>query len=339
MRRPAGPTALASAAVAACGAVAIGVSFVLAVVAAGTDGAQGATHSANSVARAHGPFAVGERVITLVDHSRTIKLPGQRPGPRTLVTVVRYPIVGPPSRIDARNGTPDRAAGPFPLIVFGHGFAVIPATYYRLLRAWAAAGFVVAAPVFPGENQNAPGGPDEADLVNEPRDSSFVITQLLAANAQPGHVLTGMIAPHEIAISGQSDGGEMALAVAYDRYYRDPRVRAAVILSGAQIPSVAALSFPTGAPALLASQGTADTTNLPRNTYAFFKLAHRPKYLLQLLGAGHLPPYTDEQPQLGIVEQTSIAFMRRYLEGEHAAGPAISRNGTRRGLSVLTAEP
>ncbi len=55
-----------------------------------------------------------------------------------------------------------------PLIVFGHGFAVTPAYYWRLLRSWAQAGYVVAAPVFPLENQHAPGGPNEADLANQP---------------------------------------------------------------------------------------------------------------------------------------------------------------------------
>ncbi|HET7352621.1 MAG TPA: hypothetical protein VFJ11_01055, partial [Gaiellaceae bacterium] len=48
---------------------------------------------------------------------------------------------------------------PWPLVVFGHGFATTPFRYERLLRAWAAAGYLVAAPVFPLGNANAPGGP------------------------------------------------------------------------------------------------------------------------------------------------------------------------------------
>ncbi len=90
---------------------------------------------------------------------------------------------GHPARGRARWSTviryPTRATGPLPLIVFGHGFAVTPAYYFRLLRAWARAGYVVAAPVFPLENANAPGGPNESDLVNQPRDMSFVITSML----------------------------------------------------------------------------------------------------------------------------------------------------------------
>ncbi len=245
------------------------------------------------------PYAVGERVLTFVDRSRLIRLPGRAPEPRRLVTVVRYP---------------ERAAGPFPLVVFGHGFAVTPGYYSRLLRAWAQAGYVVAAPVFPLENADAPGGPDEADIVNQPRDMSFVITRLLATSVGRRGPLAGLIDPRAIAVSGQSDGGETALTVAYDRYYLDRRVRAAIILSGAKIPGVGGFDFPAPSPPLLATQGTADTINPPRYTYAFFGLAPRPKYLLKLLGAGHLPPYTYEQPQLSIVERVTIAFLDRYLK-------------------------
>jgi dienelactone hydrolase len=288
----------------------------------------------------HGPpYAVGERIITFVDRSRTVRYPGRPPEPRTLVTVVRYPTAGPPTRVDVRNAAPDRAEGPFPLVVFGHGFDVTPATYYRLLRAWAAAGYVVAAPVFPLENAHAPGGPDEDDLVNQPRDVSVVISGMLAASTNPRALLAKSIGPWAVAVAGQSDGGETALAVAYDRYFRDPRIRAAVIMSGAQIPGQHALTFPHGAPALLATQGTADTTNLPVHTYAFFRAARRPKYLLSLTGAGHLPPYTGEQPQLGIVEQVSVAFLNRYLKG-NGAGPAeMRRAGDRAGIATLTGDP
>jgi len=278
-------------------------------------------------------------VVTLIDHSRTVSFPGRRPQPRTLVTVVRYPAVGSPSRLDIRNAAPDRVDGPFPLVVFGHGFAVTPARYYRLLRAIAQAGYVVAAPVFPRENAHAPGGPNESDLVNEPGDMSFVISRMLAADADPYALLAGTIAPHEIAVSGQSDGGEAALAVAYDRRFRDARVRAAIILSGAQIPSVDALSFSAGGPALLAAQGTDDTINRPRNTYAFFGLAHRPKYLLQLIGAQHLPPYTSQEPQLQIVERVTIAFLDRYLGGARSGIARLEQAGDQPGVARLVARP
>ncbi len=268
-------------------------------------------------------YTVGERVLTFVDPTRLIRLPGRRTQPRRLVTVVRYP---------------EHAAGPFPLVVFGHGFAVTPAYYFRLLQAWAQAGYVVAAPVFPLGNAHAPNGPDESDIVNQPRDMSFVITRMLAASADRRSPLAGLVDPGRIAVSGQSDGGETALAVAYDRYYIDRRVRAAIILSGAVIPGVGGFDFPAPSPPLLATQGTADTINPPHFTYDFFRLAPRPKYLLKLLGAGHLPPYTYEQPQLRIIERVTIDFLELYLRGIRRAVSRLIKAGNVAGTSVLEAD-
>ncbi len=258
-------------------------------------------------------------VFGFVDRSRTIVLRDGRRLSRPLETVVRYPSAG----------------GAHPLIVFSHGFALTPASYSTLLGAWAAAGYVVAAPVFPLTSANARGGPNEADLVNQPRDVSFVITKLLALNKRPTSVLGGKIDPGRIAVAGQSDGGVTALAVAYDSRYRDRRVRAAVILSGAMLPGMSA--FPRPGPPLLAVQGTADTLNAPATTASFFGLASRPKFLLWLLGASHLPPYTVQQPQLGIVERATIGFLGHYLDGRPLR--AFERAARVPRVTRLVAEP
>jgi dienelactone hydrolase len=290
-------------------------------------------------APARGPFAVGIRTLRFVDTSRTVRFPGHKPEARTLVTVIRYPALGPPSAVDRPGAPPASASGPFPLVIFGHGFAVTPGPYAALLQAWARAGYVVAAPIFPLGNANAPGGPNESDIVNQPRDMSFVISRMLGLSAGRQGLFAGLISRSEIAVAGQSDGGETALAVAYDRQFLDRRVRAAVILSGAEIPGVGGFDFPAPSPPLLASQGTADTTNLPFFTYQFFNLAPRPKFLLSLLGASHLPPYTTEQPQLGVVERVSIDFLNHYLKLVPGALGAMAAAGNVRGVAALTADP
>jgi len=302
-------------------------------------GLHGCAAASVALAPAGPPFAVGERTITFVDTTRTVRFPGRPPEPRTLVTVIRYPAQGPRSGVDVPNAPPARTAGRFPLVIFGHGFAVTPAPYARLLQAWARAGYVVAAPIFPLGNANAPGGPNESDIINQPRDMSFVITKMLDLDATSHSPFQGLIAPHEIAVSGQSDGGETALAVAYDRYFLDRRVRAAVIMSGAEIPGVGGYDFPAPSPPLLATQGTADTTNQPRFTYAFFDAAPRPKFLLSLLGASHLPPYTNEQPQLGIVERVTIDFLNRYLKNRKRALKRMLAAGNVPEVATVTADP
>jgi dienelactone hydrolase len=283
------------------------------------------------------PFAIGLRVLRLVDHTRTIRLPGGRREARPLVTYVRYPALGAPSGNDLPDAPAARSAGPFPLVVFGHGYRVTPATYARLLRAWARAGYVVAAPVFPLSNQHAPGGPNEADLVNQPTDLRFVVSQLIAAGDADGDPLNGLIDPDEIAVAGHSDGADTALAAAYNRHVRDTRVKAAMIFSGAEMTGLSGYAYPPGSPALLAVQGTADPYNPPKFTKEFFDKASRPKFLLTLLRARHLPPFTYQQPQLGIVERVTVAFLDRYLE--HGSLRELIAAGTAPGTAQLTARP
>ena len=278
----------------------------------------------------------------MVDTSRTITLPDGTSEPRPLTTEIFYPPLGAPGPAGA-TATPHAAAaqadGPFPLVVFGHGFAVTPQLYAQLLRAWARAGYVVAAPVFPLENADAPGGPDESDLVNQPADLRFVISHMLSLSKTSSGPLARMIDPAEIAVSGQSDGGDTALAVAYDGPYRDPRVDAAIVLSGAEIPALPSFTFLQGGPPLLATQGTADTINPPSATEAFFTAAQRPKYVLRLLEAGHLPPYSTEQPQLTIVEQVTIAFLDHYLKHIPSALTRLEALGNAPGTATMLADP
>jgi dienelactone hydrolase len=284
-------------------------------------------------------FAVGLRVLRLADASRTITLADGSTEPRSLLTYVRYPAVGAPGKADLPGAPAARGSGPFPLVVFGHGFNVTPSLYARLLDRWAQAGYVVASPVFPLENPRAPGGPNESDLTNQPADVRFVISSMLASSGRSSDPLAGLIDPGAIAVSGQSDGGDTALAVAYDARFRDPRVGAAVILSGAEIPATGEFTFPAAGPPLLATQGTADTVNPPSLTDAFFEAARRPKYLLSLLGAEHLPPYSDEQPQLAIVERVTLAFLDGYLKHRPPALRRLVSLGSVPGTSGLLAEP
>jgi dienelactone hydrolase len=261
-------------------------------------------------------------VLHLVDKSRKIRLPGGRQISRPVATYLWYP--------PAVDGD-----GPWPLVVFGHGFATTPFRYRRLLRAWAAAGYLVAAPVFPLGNADAPGGPDESDIVNQPRDMSFVITRLLAASASPDSPLHGLVDPTRIAVAGQSDGAETSFATAYERPWYDRRVRAAVILSGAELGRHVRLV--SHAAPLLAVQGTADRINPPVYTRDLFHEIGRPKFLLLLRRAGHLGPYTVPGARLAAVENVSIAFLDHYL-GTGSLG-AIAGAAARFRSDTLTSKP
>src|SRR3954469_9347624 len=74
---------------------------------------------------------------TFVDTTRGTPALGAFPGSstRVLPTTVWYPV-------DTQNG-------PYPLVMFAHGYGVTPATYAALLSRIAEAGYVVAAPTYP----------------------------------------------------------------------------------------------------------------------------------------------------------------------------------------------
>lgn len=326
--------------------IAVGVAL-FSVVATGSAPSSGGGHvtalrrptprRAVSRPRSHS-VAVGLRVMRVVDPTRSIQLPDGRIVPRTLVTDVRYPAPLGSGRIDAHDAPVARAGQPFPLIVFGHGFDVTPGLYAPLLRDWARAGYVVAAPVFPLENRDAPGGPNESDLANQPGDMHVVISRMLAASDSRGP-WRGTVDPRAVAVAGQSDGGDTALAVADDPRFRDDRVDAAIILSGAEIPGIGSFAIHPGSPPLLATQGTADAVNPPSATLEFYASAPTPKYLLHLLAAGHLPPYSVPGPQLSAVERVSVAFLDRYLKHERGSVQRMLKAGRVPGVAQLDAHP
>ena len=60
--------------------------------------------------------------------------------------------------------------------------------------------------------------------------------------------------------------------------------------------------------------------------------------MLKLIGAGHLPPYTDQQPQLSIVERVTIGFLNRYLDDQTDGIREMLLGGDVAGVATLTAD-
>jgi dienelactone hydrolase len=276
-----------------------------------------------------GKFWVGQRWITFTEPAHTGPT-GEHLGPRELLTQIRYPLAGPPSK------TSRPARGPLPLIVFGPGFMQCGAPYSRLLRAWATAGYVVAAVNFPRSDCKVGSAATESDMVNQPADMSYVITRMLALSAGHRGLFSGLISPHQIAVTGQSDGGDTVAAVAANTCCSDHRVAAIAVLSGAEWPAMPG-SFFTRRPApMLFTQGSADTVNLPGCSAAMYHAdPARMRFYLDLFGADHTGPYWGTNRFERIVARVSLAFFDRFVLGQAAAGPAMKRAGDVPNLAAL----
>lgn len=186
------------------------------------------------------PYPVTTTMVALVDTSRPTVSRGRTVSTaRSLTTQVWAPAV----------------PGRWPLVVFGHGYQVGPGPYATMLRAWAADGYVVAAPEFPLSDQAVAGGNlDEADINNEPGDLRFVIDSLAA----PGSSMAARIDPTRVAAAGHSDGAEAALFEAITPAPAgQPTIRAVIAMSVSPLPGTTHLANPP----LLVTQGDVDSIN------------------------------------------------------------------------------
>jgi predicted dienelactone hydrolase len=223
---------------------------------------------------------------------------------RLLPTVVRYPILA--------RGT---VGARFPLVVFSQGFDEPAEAYSALLDAWTRAGYVVAAPTYPLTDPTQPTGVNESDIVNHPADLRFVISALQAAASDPHSPLHRVLDPRLVSVTGQSDGGDVSLAVAANSCCRDSVVKAAMILSGAELSAFGGSYYASRRRIpLLVTQGTDDTINVPACSAQLYDQASRPKYYLSIAGAPHLPPYVDPGPIRRGIEMVTIAFLDAFLK-------------------------
>jgi predicted dienelactone hydrolase len=289
--------------------------------------------STSTTVAPHAPYAVGSITID-INEPATSNLAA-----RSLVTTVRYPTTGAPGGANINGAPPLRSVQPYPLVVFSQGFDISPEAYARLLNSWAAAGYVVADPTYPFTSPNAPGGVIRTDIVHHPADLSYVITSLLDDSAHASGTLSGLIDPSEIGVIGQSDGGDVALAAVANTCCRDPRIKAAIILSGAKLTWFPGSYFTTTSTPLLVVQGTNDLTMNPVTcSVQLYNEAAQPKYYLSMIGQTHLSAYVPPGPAQNVVTRVSIDFLNAYLRHSSSALSAMRVAGTVTGLASITSQ-
>ncbi len=311
---------------------------VLAVV-AGAAGCAGGGGGAPAPVSAPTGVAVGTLSTTIEEPGAVTPANGAVPGHagRTLDTTVMYPATGPVTSAPVPGARPDKRHGPYPLIVFAHGFGTSPdpSPYTTLMARWAGAGYVVAAPLFPLTRSDAPGGPDLSDFPAQPADMVAVVDRVLADSRSTAPPLAGMVDANHIGAAGHSLGGVTVLGLVANTCCRDARIGAAVVMSGDPIV------FPTGhpdfhsAPPLLLVHGNADPSVPYVSSIDAFNAAHGPKGLLTLVGGNHDAPVDPSGKAFASVVRTTTDFFDAYLK--HSAG-ALARLGgdARGGVTTLT---
>jgi dienelactone hydrolase len=281
------------------------VALVLVACGGGGGSAAAPGRSLGPALSAQSGLPVTFRTQTFVDPSRTTPAQGGVPErlSRTLVTTIATPE-GP---------------GPFPLILFSHGFSGSGEGYSDLLRALASAGYVVAAPDFPATSANAPGGPQrEIDPPeNQPGDVRFVLGEMLRLNADRGDPLSGRIDPRRIGAAGHSMGAGVTMGVGYNTCCRDERVRAGVLMA-ANTPTLYRGDWfvPPAAPVLVV-HGDQDELLPYIGGRRIFSNADEPKFLLTILGGDHSSPYSGrpDPPGARVVVAATVDFFDAYLKG------------------------
>ena len=271
------------------------------------------------------PLAVDEFTEDLVDPTRPTDADADRPArpDRTVRTRIVFPT----------------GDGPYPLLVMSHGGTGHPDEYAEQIPQWAAAGFVVAAPIFPLTNRDSAGGMSNiGDWVNQPGDVSFVIDEVLAAGDDPDSPLHGRVDPESIGVVGHSLGGATTYAVAFNTATRDDRIDSVVVFAGLtfDVPG-GEFEFDSGLP-LLVLHGDADDVPIEPDETAWEQAAS-PKWFVTLLGADHRLAFTDEpSPWDDLVTRTILDFWHGTLGGDADALDRVTDDATDPELATVRHE-
>ena len=302
---------------------------VLLLVAGACGGGASEPPPAQAPAPERQTLVIEEHTEPFVDPSRTTEAHNTvaASDSRSLTTRILAPAAGQPGR-------------PYPLIVFAHGSGGLGTGYDRLLRTWAQAGYVVAAPAFPIAREEAAAGDWQVDLPKLPGDMSFVIDQVLRLNGDAGSALRGAVNPERIGVAGHSMGGMTALAVAGNTCCHDRRLKAAVVLAGRETPFGSGQFWHRIITPILLVHGDADYSVVYGDGRRAYANAPPPRFLLTILGGDHGQPYSGNPAhrEAALVTDATLDFFDHYLHDDAAALARLQTRAGAPGVAKLELE-
>ena len=203
----------------------------------------------------------------------------------------------------AYRDVPASTAGPFPVVMFSHGYAAYPTMYASLTAHLASWGYVVVAPdhterdllaalaaglsttttAAPTDSASAAGAAQAAQQKAVMGDAQTLLAArdaAVAASQDPTSVLHGTIDAAEQATMGHSAGAAAAAAAATTD--QDPHVKTVILISGTGATGAA----PPSVPGMVLTGGNDHVAALSRET-AYYEQMKAPKRLVVIQQAGH----------------------------------------------------
>lgn len=223
--------------------------------------------SYNSIAQ----YQVGHTTITFNDPARTGGFGSGGGSGRQIQTEIYYPANTAGENVAV-------ASGQFPVITFGHGFAMSWDAYTNIWQHYAARGYVLA---FPRTEGGLIPGPSHGDFGT---DLKQVSDKMLGLNANAGSIFNGKIL-QKAAIMGHSMGGGASFLAAAN----NTNIETVIGLAPAETnPSAITAASNVSVPALVFS-GSADGVTPPADHHIpiYQGLTSTCKSFVSITGGAH----------------------------------------------------
>jgi len=250
-----------------------------------------------------GPHRVGVTTLTIGDREVEVWYPSTRRAtrgerkdryeiarwlPQGLQDLLQQQNVKAPFTTDAYRDVAGSRRGPFPLVLFAHGFSGWRNQSTFLTTHIASWGFVVASPDFLERGLGAQLGAPPATPRTEDDVLDATIAAVRAANRDASSPLDGLVRRGKVAITGHSAGGRTSVL-----YASRPQVRTYIPLAGAVFGRGDTPPPPAPDKPSLYLTGADDGIVGVDTIRSYWAAAPAPKRLVVVHGAGHLNAMSD----------------------------------------------
>lgn len=216
-------------------------------------------------------YQVGHTTITFNDPARTGGTGSGGGAGRQIQTEIYYPAATAGDNVAL-------VAGQFPVITFGHGFAMSWDAYSNIWQRYAAKGYILA---FPRTEGSLIPSPSHADFGTDLRQ---VAEKMLALNTNASSIFNGKVEQKALIMGHSMGGGATMLAAA-----NNANIVGIVGLAPAETDPAATLAAPNVTVPALIFSGTADgvTPAAEHHTPIYNGLASSCKNFVNITGGGH----------------------------------------------------